>query len=125
MSDQTSGPDAIDVDVGRRIRVKRKVLGVTQSALAEYLGVTFQQVQKYERGANRVSASMLVRAAEKLQTTVAELVGEAGGLSQDSEVVRYLATPGAVELVRVYAATRPRLRLALLSLARSMSDEPD
>nr|QQZ49167.1 helix-turn-helix transcriptional regulator [Phenylobacterium glaciei] len=71
-----AGPDPIDVAVGHRIRVRRKWLGISQSNLADHLGVSFQQVQKYERGANRTSASMLVRIAEKLETTVGELVGE-------------------------------------------------
>jgi transcriptional regulator with XRE-family HTH domain len=63
-------PDPIDVEVGARIRVRRKYLSLSQSALAEALGLTFQQVQKYERGANRVSASMLVKIATRLDTTV-------------------------------------------------------
>ena len=67
-----AGPDPIDVAVGHRIRVRRKWLGISQSNLADHLGVSFQQVQKYERGANRTSASMLVRIAEKLETTVGD-----------------------------------------------------
>ena len=67
-------PNPIDVEVGARIRVRRKYLSLSQSALAEALGLTFQQVQKYERGANRVSASMLVKIAAKLDTTVGALV---------------------------------------------------
>ena len=56
--------DPIDVAVGARIRLLRKVRGLSQQALAEAAGVTFQQIQKYERGANRVSASMLTRIAK-------------------------------------------------------------
>ena len=58
-------PDPIDLAVGVRIRIRRKLLNVSQSALAEHLGISFQQVQKYERGANRISASMLVRTANQ------------------------------------------------------------
>jgi len=54
-------PDPIDVGVGARIRIRRREIGVSQTSLGEHLGLTFQQVQKYERGTNRVSASMLVR----------------------------------------------------------------
>jgi transcriptional regulator with XRE-family HTH domain len=61
------GPDPIDAHVGARLRARRILLGLSQSALAAKLGVTFQQVQKYERGANRLSASQLWRAAEALQ----------------------------------------------------------
>ena len=53
------GPDPIDVAVGARVRIRRRWLGFSQTQLATALGITFQQVQKYERGANRVSASML------------------------------------------------------------------
>src|ERR1044072_9269143 len=92
---EDQGPDPIDVAVGHRIRVRRKWLGVSQSALADHLGVSFQQVQKYERGANRVSASMLVRIAQKLDTTVGELVGETSQPEQraDEGLFDKLATP--------------------------------
>ena len=70
------GPNPVDVEVGARIRARRRALRLSQSQLAEALGITFQQVQKYERGANRVSASMLVGIAQVLSTSVAELVGE-------------------------------------------------
>ena len=53
--------DPVDIAVGARIRLLRKLRGLSQQALAEAAGVTFQQIQKYERGANRVSASMLAR----------------------------------------------------------------
>lgn len=70
------GPDPIDVEVGGRIRTRRIALGISQTALAKALGLTFQQVQKYEKGANRVSASTLVRVARELGVSVAFLVGE-------------------------------------------------
>ena len=68
--------DPVDVAVGARIRLLRKVRGLSQQALAEAAGVTFQQIQKYERGANRVSASMLTRIARTLDVPVAEMFGE-------------------------------------------------
>lgn len=61
-----SGPDPVDRHVGLRIRLRRQTLGLSQERLAKVLGVSFQQVQKYERAANRVSASVLWRAAEAL-----------------------------------------------------------
>ena len=118
------GPDPIDVAVGHRIRVRRKWLGISQSTLAEHLGVSFQQVQKYERGANRVSASMLVRIARTLDTSVAELVGETEDAARpaDPSLFEKLAIPGAVELVATYAAVEsPALRSAILELARTLS----
>lgn len=70
-SDQSEGgPDAVDVHVGSRIRLRRTLLGMSQSALAEQVGLTFQQIQKYERGANRVSASRLWEFSHALDVPV-------------------------------------------------------
>ncbi len=70
-TDATSaGPDPIDVAVGGRIRARRTALGISQTALAKALGLTFQQVQKYERGANRISASKLFEIARALQVPI-------------------------------------------------------
>ncbi len=63
-------PNPVDVAVGRRMRDRRKTLGISQETLAAALGITFQQVQKYEGGANRVSASKLYAAARALNTPV-------------------------------------------------------
>lgn len=70
-AEQQKTPNRVDLHVGMRIRMRRKMLGVSQEALADELGLTFQQVQKYERGANRVSASKLYDTARALSTTVA------------------------------------------------------
>ncbi|NBU27520.1 MAG: XRE family transcriptional regulator [Caulobacteraceae bacterium] len=64
-------PSPIDVHVGRRVRQRRKAMSITQQQLAAQLGLTFQQVQKYERGTNRVSASKLYEIAVALRTTIA------------------------------------------------------
>src|SRR6201986_4924191 len=93
--------DPVDVAVGARIRLLRKVRGLSQQALAEAAGVTFQQIQKYERGANRVSASMLSRIAAALDTPVAEMFGESSPASGAiDEVAALLSEPGALELLR-------------------------
>lgn len=120
------GPDPIDVAVGHRIRVRRKWLGISQSTLAEHLGVSFQQVQKYERGANRVSASMLVKIAQKLDTSVAELVGETASPQGDESLFEKLAVPGAVQLLDAFASVQqPALRTAILNLTRSLIEESE
>src|ERR1700757_2729269 len=96
-SDLTADP--VDLAVGARIRLIRKLRGLSQQALAEAAGVTFQQIQKYERGANRVSASMLSRIAGALQTPMAEMFGEVNPASGAmDEVAGLLAEPGALEL---------------------------
>jgi transcriptional regulator with XRE-family HTH domain len=120
------GPDPIDIAVGHRIRVRRKWLGISQSTLADHLGVSFQQVQKYERGANRVSASMLVRIAQKLETSVGELVGESSEPIADASLFEKLAVPGAVQLLEAFASVQqPGLRTAILNLTRSLIEDAE
>jgi transcriptional regulator with XRE-family HTH domain len=71
-----AGKDALDIAIGARVRERRRAIRMSQSALAKQLGVTFQQVQKYERGTNRISGSTLVRIAAALRVGVANLVDE-------------------------------------------------
>ena len=118
-------PDPIDVDVGRRIKLRRTAAGVTQTDLAVHLGISFQQVQKYERGANRVSASILVHTAKFLDTTVADLVGEAPGAKETEARLTQLSVPGAMALLEVFARIPPSLRSAVLQLVRVMADEAE
>jgi transcriptional regulator with XRE-family HTH domain len=115
-------PDPIDLDVGARVRIQRKTLGLSQTALAEALNLTFQQVQKYERGANRISASMLVKIAAKLNTTVAALVGENEEGEAPPGLLKKLAEPGAVTLLNHYAGMNVEKRRALIDLTRAMVD---
>jgi len=116
-------PDPVDVAVGARIRLLRKLKGLSQQALAEAAGVTFQQIQKYERGANRVSASMITRIARTLGVPVAEMFGEASptNASAVDEVADLLAEPGALELLKAYAdLPRGASRSALVEFVRSL-----
>src|SRR5579862_5575580 len=70
-SPDANAPNPVDLHVGARIRMRRRLQGVSQEKLADALGLTFQQVQKYERGANRVSASKLYEIASALKSPVA------------------------------------------------------
>ncbi len=116
------GPGPLDLNVGARIRLRRKTLGITQSDLAEALGLTFQQVQKYERGVNRVSASVLVKIARRLDCPVAFLLGEEGGGAVEAIAPATMVTPGAVELLETYAKIGDRRsRSALLAVARALA----
>lgn len=113
--------DETDIALGARIRVRRNELRLTQENLAEALGVTYQQVQKYERGIDRISVSMLIKIARRLDCTVASLIGEQPGSVQDSLAPR-LAVPGALDLLDIYArigssSTRRRLLDLLSDLA--------
>ena len=76
---KTKGPSPIDIHVGSRMRMRRMALGMSQEKLATALGVTFQQVQKYERGANRMASSRLQQAADVLGVAAAFFFEGAGG----------------------------------------------
>ena len=117
------GPDPIDVFVGLRIRMRRKTLGLTQGALAEALGLSFQQVQKYERGANRVSASMLVKTARFLDCPVSYFVDEQELAETPAGSVADMMQPGAIEALKAYTAIPPARRLAVLNLMRSLAED--
>jgi transcriptional regulator with XRE-family HTH domain len=119
--------DGVDRAIGARVRARRRSLNMSQSDLADRLGVSFQQVQKYERGANRISGSTLVAASRALQTTVSWLVGQdAHESAPPDEAFTALMTPGALEILEAYRViARPRARQALLALAREMGRQDD
>ncbi len=119
--------DPIDVEVGARIRIRRRLLNVSQQELGRALGLTFQQVQKYERGFNRVSASMLVKIAKRLDTTVGALVGEDEAASRPAavpaSVYQSLAAPGAIELLQAFSSIEDgETRRAVVRLARAVAE---
>lgn len=114
--------DVFDVQVGQRIRARRLWLGLSQSELGAALGLSFQQVQKYERGANRVSAAVLVRIAERLGVSPGDLLGENPRSDTVDGMAQTLAMPGALDLLSAYAGINDAsVRHALLALARSLS----
>ncbi len=92
-------------------------------ALADSLELSFQQVQKYERGVNRVSASMLVRAARRLDCSVSHLVGEAPGEAFDDPALEALRAPGAMELLLAFARMSIGRRRALTALSQTLADD--
>jgi transcriptional regulator with XRE-family HTH domain len=101
--------DSIDVEVGQRIRLHRLQSGLSQTELAKHLGVTFQQVQKYENGVNRVGAGRLTKIANALGVSVSTLFGahdtEASGqneLRSGASPLKLLTVPGALRLLRAY-----------------------
>lgn len=118
----THEPQPVDVAAGARIRIRRRNIGLSQTQLAQALGITFQQVQKYEKGSNRVSLSMAVKIAAKLETSVGSLVGEDGSVPLEPIIMAQLATPGANDLLSAFAGIDDgETRRALLTLARSVS----
>ena len=123
---RTKAPDARDVDVGRRIRAQRLVCRMSQTELANNLGVTFQQVQKYEKGVNRVGAGRLARIAEVLSVPVAFFFSGDMSASEPSDGANtglsFLETAGAVRLVRAYShVDDPQIRRALVDLAEEIA----
>jgi len=135
-------PNPIDVHVGRRVRLRRTLLGLSQEKLGEALGLTFQQVQKYERGANRVGASRLFDLSRVLDVPVSFFFDDmsddvsrrsprlmVAGLAEDPA-----DDPGAdqmtkretLELVRAYyRITDPRVRRRVLDLAKALAKAGD
>ncbi len=119
-------PHPLDVALGTRIRLRRRELGVTQDQLARRICLTFQQVQKYEHGANRVSFSRLVEIAEALKCGVMDLIGDLDQSERTSVFTRHLARlnqPGAAELLEAYTAIQSsKHRRAILNLAKQLAE---
>src|SRR6056297_251188 len=120
-------PHPVDVHVGKRIRHRRWLVGMTQQQLAERVGIKFQQIQKYETGANRVSASRLWDIADALSVEVSfffEGLDNDNASSGASEGVPadLLGDKEALDLVRSYYAIPENQRRRLFDLARVLSD---
>lgn len=120
-------PHAVDVHVGKRVRHRRWMMGMTQQQLAEAVGIKFQQIQKYETGANRISASRLWDISDALRVPVGFFFE---GLREDESAETegedlppdILANREALELVRSYYAIPEDQRRRLFDLARVLSD---
>jgi len=110
-----------DVAIGHKLRALRLDKGLSQGALAGEIGVTFQQLQKYEKGANRVSAGRLVRIAAALHVPVTAFYGGSQARASD-RALPYLNSAGAVRLVRAYAEIAERApKYALVTLAKALA----
>ena len=115
--------EGADRALGEAIRARRETLGMTQQQLAEAAAVSYQQLQKYESGLNRVSFSRLVKISYALRLTVADLTrvldgGDAAAVAIEHDRFRYL--PEAEKLLRLYAALPPAGRAGLLQLLNNM-----
>jgi transcriptional regulator with XRE-family HTH domain len=121
-------PNPIDRHVGLRIRMRRKELGFSQERLAEAVGVTFQQIQKYERAANRVSASKLWELAQALNTGIGYFYDGLAEMQADPSLPRqsmhdFLLTPEGLELAACFPRIpTPRLRRRLVDLIRALTE---
>jgi len=116
-------PDPMDVALGAAVRIRRRSLGISQETLADHCGVSFQQIQKYENGANRISFSRLVQIARALNCRVVDLMDvldapESEG-GADLDLLARMRTPGALELLSAYERLRPDARASLVNLLRT------
>jgi transcriptional regulator with XRE-family HTH domain len=121
-------PDPVDIEVGHRIRIERLARGLSHTALANQLGVTFQQVQKYEKGVNRVGAGRLTKIAEVLGIDVSSFFGAkdmiAAGARESGEAspLKLLTVSGAFRLLRAYGEIEDsNLRRAVVDLVEQIS----
>ena len=119
----------IDLHLGRRLRRRRRLLGLTQQQLAVQVGIRFQQIQKYECGANRISAARLWQLAEALETPVSyfydgltEALARSASGSGSGEVFSRKET---MDLIQAYYQLGERPRRRLLDLAKSLHTEGD
>ncbi len=131
-------PHHIDVHVGSRVRLRRMFIGMSQEKLGEQMSLTFQQIQKYEKGTNRIGASRLFQLAEVLKVPVAfffdgletpgQRAGAAGFAEPQSEtyVMDFLDSREGVELNRAFVRIRdPKIRKSIVDMVRAMADAPE
>ena len=139
----TTGPDPIDIHVGKRLKQRRVLLGMSQEKLAASLGITFQQIQKYENGSNRVGASRLFQIGKVLDAPVsfffdgyspsgkstplteafAQIAEDTPDLAEEEDLMNRKET---LELVRAYyAIPNPKIRKKMLDMLRSLTDEEE
>ena len=123
--EQTQQPHPLDVALGSHIRQRRRDLGLSQERLASQVGITFQQVQKYEHGTNRVSFSRLAEIAQVLRCGVMDLVGDLDKSKASPRFSRHvtrLNEPGATELLEAYSTIQsPKQRRAILNFVRQLA----
>ena len=128
-------PNPIDVHVGNRVRMRRMLIGMSQEKLGERLGLTFQQVQKYEKGSNRVSASRLYQMAQILGVPVqfffediSEIPSQqsavASGSSESGEIMDFLNSSEGVQLNRAFnEIANSNVRRRVVDLLKSIAGD--
>jgi transcriptional regulator with XRE-family HTH domain len=138
MAENKKKPNPIDIHVGSRIRLRRNMLGMSQEKLGENLGITFQQIQKYEKGTNRVGASRLQAIASILNVPVAFFFEDApgameaggpAGLSEDSStsyVVDFVNSAEGLQLNRAFVKiSDAKVRRKVIDLVKALGSDDD
>ncbi|MDK9695891.1 MAG: helix-turn-helix transcriptional regulator [Siculibacillus sp.] len=129
-------PNPIDIHVGSRVRLRRMMLGMSQEKLGEHLGITFQQIQKYEKGTNRIGASRLQAIARVLSVPVAFFFEDAPGLAPvagdqgfedqaaTSYVVDFLSSSEGLALNKAFIRIKdPKQRRKVVELVKAMAGD--
>lgn len=125
-------PNPIDIHVGSRVRLRRMMLSMSQEKLGEALGITFQQIQKYEKGTNRIGASRLQHIARVLTVPVAFFFedapgapGEVGGMAertQTNHIVDFLSSSEGIQLNKAFVRVKDaKLRRRVIDLVRAIA----
>ena len=113
-------PHPVDIAVGNRVRELRTRAGLSQTELGVQLGVSFQQIQKYEKGTNRMGASRLIQVCEALSITITDIFDGIGNSKQATR--KALVDPEVMRIAReVQAISDPQTRMALRTLVKSIS----
>lgn len=129
--DKDEDPHPVDRHVGRRVQEKRLDLGLTQTALAKAVGVSFQQVQKYEKGTNRVSASKLFEMADFMKVGIPFFFdgygGASVGVAEEAPAFdhEHRPTKTSVEITRLAPRLPPRKQKLILDMMREMLGDED
>ena len=131
-------PNPIDIHVGSRVRLRRMMLGMSQEKLGEHLGITFQQIQKYEKGTNRIGASRLQAIARVLSVPVAFFFEDAPGLppvagnqgfeepQSTSYVVDFLSSAEGLSLNKSFVRIKdPKVRRKVVEMVRAIAGDED
>ncbi|AQX17886.1 transcriptional regulator [Bartonella sp. CDC_skunk] len=124
-------PDPMDIYVGTRIRLRRNILGLTQEKLGEKLGITFQQIQKYEKGTNRVGASRLQAIAEIMDVPVSYFFDKGIGIQSlegftesDNNFIDFCSSSEGIQLMRAFTnISDAKVRRKIIDLAKALSEE--
>lgn len=127
-------PNPIDIHVGSRIRLRRNMLGMSQEKLGEGLGITFQQIQKYEKGTNRIGASRLQHIATVLEVPVSFFFEDAPGSPQEAAgmgesksenfVIDFLSSSEGLQLNRAFVQIKdPKVRRKVVDLVRALAGD--
>lgn len=127
-------PHPVDVHVGGRVRMRRMILGLSQDKLADALGLTFQQVQKYEKGSNRIGASRMFEIADVLKVPVQYFYDDFSAKNgsygfadgQQNSFMELLHSPEGVQLCRHFSEIKdPKIRKKVLDLVKTLSDNTE